>query len=323
MKLIIQICCHNEAATLPQTLADLPRSLPGFDTVEWLVVDDGSTDNTSRVAKELGVHHVIRLPRCKGLARAFEAGISSALAHGADVIVNTDGDNQYAGACVADLVAPIITAEADMVIGDRPIEQMEDFSLLKKRLQRLGSWTMRRVTGLDVPDAASGFRAYTRDAALRLNITSDFTYSLETLVAASQQKLKVAHVPIRVNPATRKSRLFVSMWRYIGLQTITLLRVYTMYRPLRVFIGAGGIAILGGLLLGVRYFYYMLQGEGKGHIQSVVVAGLLLNIGVLLCMMGLLADTIRSNRLFLERILYRLRKREAKEDMSREENAGH
>ncbi|RIK63307.1 MAG: glycosyl transferase [Planctomycetota bacterium] len=314
MKLIIQICCHNEAETLPGTLADLPRSVPGFDCVEWLVVDDGSIDNTATVARDHGVDHVIRIPRKKGLARAFEAGISACLARGADVIVNTDGDNQYAGACVADLVAPILCDEADMVIGDRPIEQIDDFSPLKKRLQRLGSWTLRRITGLDLPDAASGFRALTRDAALRLNITSDFTYSLETLVAASQQKLKVAHVPIRVNPATRASRLFGSMGRYIGLQMITLLRVYTMYRPLRVFIGAGGLAILGGAILCLRYLYYMLLGEGKGHIQSVVVAGLLLNVGVLLCMMGLLADTIRSNRLFLERVLYRLRKLEIEND---------
>lgn len=314
MKLIIQICCLNEARTLPETLGDLPRTVPGFDAVEWLVVDDGSADETSAVARQCGVDHVVRHSHRRGLARAFETGINACLAHGADVIVNTDADNQYAGSCVADICRPILEGRADMVVGSRPIGEMEDFSWTKKRLQQLGSWFMRRLTGTTLADATSGFRAFTRELALSLNVTSDFTYSLESLVAASQQKFRLADVPIRINPATRPSRLFGSSAEYILRQLVILLRVYTMYRPLRVFFGAGGLAVGAGALLAVRYYFYMLAGEGKGHVQSVIVAGLLLNIGVLLCMMGLLADIIRANRLFLERIHSRVRRLEDRDD---------
>ncbi|GMU35375.1 MAG: glycosyltransferase family 2 protein [Planctomycetia bacterium] len=307
MKLIIQICCLNEVQTLPAMLADLPRTMPGFDAVEWLVLDDGSVDGTAEVARQLGVDHVVRMTHNSGLARAFDTAISECLRRGADVIVNTDADNQYVGQCVTDLVQPILAGTADMVVGTRPIADMEDFSWTKKRLQWLGSWFMRRLTGTELKDATSGFRSFTREVALRMNVTSDFTYSLETLVAASHQKFRLVDVPIRTNRATRPSRLFGSSGEYILRQLVILLRVYTMYRPLRVFFGAGGMAMVFGLALAVRYFFYMLAGEGKGHIQSVVVAGLLVTVGFLLCMMGLLADIIRSNRLFLERLLYRVR----------------
>jgi len=313
MKLIIQICCLNEAQTLPAMLADLPRTMPGFDKVEWLVLDDGSVDGTAEVARQLGVDHVVRMTHNTGLARAFDAAIAVCLGRGADVIVNTDADNQYVGQCVTDLVQPILAGTADMVVGTRPIAGMEDFSWIKKRLQWLGSWFMRRLTGTELKDATSGFRAFTREVALRMNVTSDFTYSLETLVAASHQRFRLVDVPIRTNRATRPSRLFGSSGEYILRQLVILLRVYTMYRPLRVFFGAGGMAMAFGLALAVRYFFYMLAGEGKGHIQSVVVAGVLVTVGFLLCMMGLLADIIRSNRLFLERLLYRVRSTEERD----------
>lgn len=310
MKLIIQICCLNEAPTLPAMLADLPRTILGFDKVEWLVLDDGSVDGTAEVARQLGVDHVVRMTHNLGLARAFDAAIAECLRRGADVIVNTDADNQYDGRCVTDLVQPILAGSADMVVGTRPIADMEDFSWTKKQLQWLGSWFMRRLTGTELKDATSGFRAFTREVAMRMNVTSDFTYSLETIVAASHQRFRLVDVPIRTNRATRPSRLFASSGEYILRQLVIMLRVYTMYRPLRVFFGAGGMAMAFGLALAVRYFCYMLAGEGKGHIQSVVVAGLLVTVGFLLCMMGLLADIIRSNRLFLERLLYRVRSAE-------------
>lgn len=311
MKLIIQIPCHNEERTLPATLVDLPRTVRGFDSVEWLVIDDGSRDRTAEAARAGGVDHVVRFSRNRGLARAFEAGIAACLARGADVIVNTDADNQYDASCIPDLVEPILRGEADIVVGCRPIESIAHFSWLKKRLQRLGSWLMRRVTGGDVTDAVSGFRALSREAALHVVVTSDYTYTLETLVAATHQRFKVAAVNVRTNRMLRPSRLIGSMWRYLGRQLVTLMRVYSMYRPLRVFLTTGSLAIAGGLALIVRYLILKyVYGEGKGHVQSVVAAGLLLNVGALLVMMGVMADVIRANRLYLERLIYRVRRLE-------------
>lgn len=311
MKLIIQLPCYNEERTLPAALAALPRAVPGFDTVEWLVIDDGSRDDTAAVARRLGVDHVLRLPRNRGIARAFEAGLEACLRLGADVIVNTDGDNQYDGACIPELVAPILRGEAQVVLGVRPIEQIADFSWIKKRLQRLGSAVVRRLARVDVPDATTGFRAFSRDAALRLNVLSDFSYTLETLLQVGAERMSIACVPIRTNHATRPSRLFRSNREYILRSLQTLLRAYVMHRPLRVFNGAAALVAGAGLVLAIRYLVLDWGfGEGKGHVQSVIVAALLLNVGFLLWMMGLLADIVRANRLLLERTLYQIRRRE-------------
>ena len=246
MKLIIQIPCFDEEDTLPATLADLPREVPGFDEVEWLVIDDGSTDRTVEVARAHGVDHIVRLTNNKGLAAAFQAGLDACLKLGADVIVNTDADNQYYGGDIPKLVAPILAGEADMVIGDRETDQIEHFSPLKKRLQRLGSAVVRRASGTNVPDTTSGFRAYNREAALQMQVVSKFTYTLETIIQAGKQTVAVAHVPIRTNPQTRESRLFPSMWAYVRRNTASIFRIYALYEPLRVFIAAAILTALVG-----------------------------------------------------------------------------
>jgi glycosyltransferase involved in cell wall biosynthesis len=311
MKLIIQIPCFNEAETLPETLATLPREVPGCDCVEWLIIDDGCVDNTVEVAQQHGVDHVVRFPQNRGLARAFEAGLAACLEHGADIVVNTDGDNQYDASCIPDLVAPIVRGEADVVLGDRPIETIREFSWLKKRLQRLGSKTVRWLSGADLPDATTGFRAFSREAALQLNVLSEFSYTLETLFQIGNTRMAVTHVPIRTNRKTRPSRLFGSMLQYLTRSLKIITRVYTMHRPLRVFTLVGGVAGLLGLILAVRYVLLAcVFGEGKGHIQSVIIAALLLNVAVLVWLLGLMADTIRANRLLIERVLYRVRRME-------------
>jgi len=310
MKLIIQIPCYNEEATLPATLADLPRTLDGIDCIEYLVIDDGSSDRTREVARQHGAHHVVRFTNNKGLAAAFKAGLDAALALGADIIVNTDADNQYQAACIADLVGPILRGEADMVIGVRPIEQIEEFSALKKKLQRLGSWVVRRVSRTDIPDVTSGFRAYSRQAALALNIVSEFTYTLETVIQAGQQNLAITHVPIRTNPKTRPSRLFKSIGSYVRRSLGTIFRIYTMYRPLRVFSLIGGVLLATGLILAARYLVYVALGEGKGHVQSVIISGVLLNLGFVVMMIGILADLASANRRLIEEVLLRVRRLE-------------
>ncbi len=310
MKLIIQIPCYNEETTLPATLADLPRELDGIDCIEYVVIDDGSTDHTSDVARQHGAHHVVRFTNNKGLAAAFKAGLDAALALGADIIVNTDADNQYQATGIADLVGPILRGEADMVIGVRPIEQIEEFSALKKKLQRLGSWVVRRVSRTDIPDVTSGFRAYSRQAALALNIVSEFTYTLETVIQAGQQNLAITHVPIRTNPKTRPSRLFKSIGSYVRRSLGTIFRIYTMYRPLRVFSLIGGVLLTVGLILAVRYLVYVALGEGKGHVQSVIISGVLLNLGFVVMMIGILADLASANRRLIEEVLLRVRRLE-------------
>jgi len=310
MKLIIQIPCYNEETTLPATLADLPRTLDGIDCIEYLVIDDGSSDRTREVARQHGAHHVVRFTNNKGLAAAFKAGLDAALALGADIIVNTDADNQYQADGIADLVEPILRGEADMVIGVRPIEQIEEFSALKKKLQRLGSWVVRRVSRTDIPDVTSGFRAYSRQAALALNIVSEFTYTLETVIQAGQQNLAITHVPIRTNPKTRPSRLFKSIGSYVRRSLGTIFRIYTMYRPLRVFSLIGGVLLAVGLLLAVRYVVYVALGEGKGHVQSVIISGVLLNLGFVVMMIGILADLASANRRLIEEVLLRVRRLE-------------
>jgi glycosyltransferase involved in cell wall biosynthesis len=306
-KLIIQIPCLNEAITLPSTLADLPREVPGIDAVEFLVVDDGSTDGTADVARQLGVHHVVRFRRRKGLAAAFMAGIDASLKLGADYIVNTDGDNQYSGRDVQTLLEPLLSGEADVVIGDRNIQFVEQMSAGRKRLQLIGSWVVRQVSNTRVPDTTSGFRAYTRDAALRLTIVSDFSYTLESIIQAGKKKMAIAHVPIATNPTTRRSRLFSSTWTYVKASAATIVRIYTMYEPMKVFLSIGSVVFLSGLAVSGRFLYYYLAGTGRGHVQSLIFAAILLIVGFQVALIGLVADVVSGNRKLIEDILYRVR----------------
>jgi glycosyltransferase involved in cell wall biosynthesis len=308
MKLIIQIPCLNEEATLPVTLADLPRELPGFDAVEWLVIDDGSTDRTIEVARAHGVDHIVRLTNNKGLAEAFQAGLDASLKLGADVIVNTDADNQYDGREIARLVAPIVAGNADMVVGDRQVMQIHHFSPLKKRLQRLGSWVVRRASTTSVPDTTSGFRAYNREAALGLQVVSRFTYTLETIIQAGKILVAVDHVPVRTNEQLRESRLFPSMWSYVRRNGVSIFRIYTMYEPLRVFMTAAGIVGLAALLLWARFFWYFLAGEGRGHVQSLILGAVLFNAAMLLAALGVIGDLISGLRTMLQRTFERVRR---------------
>jgi glycosyltransferase involved in cell wall biosynthesis len=306
-KLIIQIPCLNEAETLPATLADLPRQIPGIDIIEWLVVDDGSTDETATVARQQGVHHIVRFKRHKGLAAAFMAGIDTAVKLGADFIVNTDADNQYAGSDIPKLLEPLLTGTADIVIGDRDIVTVRHMSPTKKLLQRFGSWVVRQVSNTQVPDTTSGFRAYTREAALRMTIVSEFSYTLESIIQAGKRRMAIAHVPIVSHPKTRKSRLFDSIASYIKNSGATIVRVYTMYEPLKVFTYIGATVFSAGLLLSVRFVYFWWLGEGAGHVQSVVLAAVFLIVGFQIVLIGLLADVMSGNRKLLEDLLYRVR----------------
>ncbi len=310
MKLIIQLPCYNEKGTLPETLADLPRKVAGFDDVEWLVVDDGSDDGTAEVAKNHGVDHVVRLPQNGGLARAFSKGIETCLELGADVIVNTDADNQYNGSDIPLLVAPILAGEAHIAIGARPIASIEEFSIFKKWLQALGSSVVRSLSLTEVDDAPSGFRAISREAARKMNVFSRYTYTLETIIQAGQEGLSIQSVPIRVNPATRESRLVKSVFSYVKRSIITLMRIFVVYRPMRFFITLSVLVSLAGLGLGVRYLYFFAIGEGSGHIQSVILAALLLGSGLLLVVVALITDLIAVNRKLLEKIDWRIGKLE-------------
>ncbi len=308
MKLIIQIPCLNEELTLPVTLRDLPRELPGFETVEWLVVDDGSTDRTVEVARENGVDHIVRLTNNKGLANGFQAGLDAALKLGADVIVNTDADNQYYGPDIAKLVAPIVAGDADMVVGDRQVMTIEHFSPLKKSLQRLGSWVVRQASATDVPDATSGFRAYNREAALALQVVSKFTYTLETIIQAGKMTVAVDHVPIRTNAKTRESRLFPSMWSYVRRNGVSIFRIYAMYEPLKVFMTAAAIVMIGALAVWTRFLVAFIQGEGAGHVQSLILGAVLFNAGVVLGALGVIGDLLSGQRTMLQRVFERVRR---------------
>lgn len=302
MKLIIQIPCLNEAGTLAVAIGSLPRNVEGFDQVEWLIVDDGSTDGTTELARELGVHHVIRHPVNRGLATAFMTGLDACLRLGADVIVNTDADNQYEAQDIPVLTAPILAGRADMVIGARPIDDTEHFSWVKKKLQRLGSWAVRVASQTDVADAPSGFRALSRETAMRLNVFNSYTYTLETIIQAGRSNLRVASVPIRTNPDLRPSRLVKSIRIYVQRSLVTILRVFAIYRPFYLFMWPSLILGGAGLLAGLRYVYFVLIGEGGGHIQSVVFAALCLILSAITLMMGFLADLIATNRKLLERV---------------------
>jgi len=310
VKLIIQIPCYNEEATLPQTVRGLPRVLPGVDEIEYLMVDDGSTDHTTQVAQELGIHHIVRLGQNRGLATAFITGLEAALQVGADVIVNTDADNQYRGEDIARLVQPILEGRADIVVGDRGVAALGHFSPLKRLLQRWGSWVVERAAGIPIPDATSGFRAFTREAALRLTVLSDYTYTLETLIQAGARQMVVVYVPVRTNPQARRSRLVRSIPSFLALSAVTILRFYTMYRPMRVFTTIGGVFIAGGVVLGLRFLYFYLVGCGMGHVQSLILAAILAIVGFQVCLIGLIADLVRLNRKMLEETLYRVRRME-------------
>ncbi len=308
MKLIIQIPCYNEEDYLPKTLADLPEEVPGIDRIETLVVDDGSEDDTVRVARERGVDHLVALPRHMGLAAAWTAGVDAALQAGADVIVNTDADNQYEGDDIETLVRPILEGEADMVIGERPVEEAAEFSWLKKRLQRLGSWTVSRLAGITVPDAASGFRAYSRDAAMWLDVNGSYSYSLETIIRAARRGISIQSVPIRTNSPTRSSRLMRNTPHYLVRQGIDIVRAFTMVRPLRVFGVVALLLLLVGLTGVVRFLLFFFFGNGTGHVQSLLLSATLIIAGFVVGMFGLAADMVSANRRLVEESLYRLKK---------------
>lgn len=310
MKLIIQIPCYNEEATLPQTVRDLPVQIAGIDEIEVLVIDDGSTDRTVAVARELGVQHIVSLPRNAGLARAFVTGLETSVARGADIIVNTDADNQYQGADIANLVAPIVNGRADVVVGDRGVASLAEFSPVKRFLQQFGSWVVQLASGVAVPDATSGFRALSCEAALRTLILSEYSYTLESLIQAGARRLSVVYVPIRVNAKTRPSRLMRNIPQYVMSSMATILRIYTMYRPMRVFFFLAGLMLAGGLVGGARFLYFYAQGRGAGHIQSLILTAILLIMGLQTFLIGLVADLIGFNRKILEETLYRVRKAE-------------
>jgi glycosyltransferase involved in cell wall biosynthesis len=308
VKLIIQIPCLNEEDTLPVTLRELPRQVDGFDEVEWLVIDDGSTDRTVEVAKALGVEHIVRLTNNKGLASGFQAGLDASLKLGADVIVNTDADNQYDARDIPRLVAPILKGAADMVVGDRQIMTIEHFSPLKKSLQRLGSWVVRRASTTSVPDTTSGFRAYNREAALSLQVVSKFTYTLETIIQAGKLTVAVDHVPVRTNEKLRESRLFPSMWSYVRRNSVSIFRIYAMYEPLRVFMTAAALTFVVALAVWTRFLVAFVQGEGSGHIQSLILGAVLVNASMVLAAMGVLGDLLSGQRIMLQRVFERVRR---------------
>jgi glycosyltransferase involved in cell wall biosynthesis len=309
VKLIIQIPCYNEEATLPIVLQALPKHVAGIDVVEIMVVDDGSTDGTAQAARAWGVRHLLRLPH-RGLARAYAAGLEAALRFGADIIVNTDADNQYPGSDIARLVEPILAGQAEMVIGDRRVSQVAEFSPLKRWLQGLGSAVVQRASGLATPDATSGFRAISREAALRLLVLSDYSYTLETLIQAGARGISVAYVPVQINQSLRPSRLMRGLPDYLANSAQTIVRAYTMYRPLRVFFAMGAVMVAGGAAIGVRFLYYYLAGQGNGHLQSLILSAILLIVGFQVGLIGLMADLINFNRKILEETLYRVRRLE-------------
>ncbi len=312
-KLIIQIPCFNEEKSLPVTLKELPRKLPGVDKIEWLIIDDGSTDRTIEVARSLGVDHVVRLIRHQGLAKGFMAGIQACVEHGADIIVNTDADNQYFAGDIITLVQPILDGKAEIVVGERPITEIKHFSPLKKLFQRWGSWMVRKVSQTDIPDAPSGFRAISREAAMRMHVFSNYTYTIETIIQAGQHGMAIVSVPIRTNDFLRKSRLIHSIPAYLTRSFNTILRIFMTYQPLSFFLIPGGVSFLAGTVLGLRFLYfYLVTRTGSGHIQSLILTAVLLILGVLLIIVGLIADLISVNRKLLENVEYRLQRLDEK-----------
>ena len=316
MKLIIQIPCYNEAEILPHTLKALPRRLAGIDEIEILIVDDGSLDGTAQVARQAGVQHVVQLNRHAGLAAGFAAGLEASLRSGADIIVNTDADNQYLADDIQHLIQPLLDKKADIVIGDRGVATQQQFSFIKRQLQRVGSWVISEASGVDTPDATSGFRAFSRDAAFQTLVLSEYSYTLETLIQAGARRMAVTFVPVHTNPQTRPSRLMKNLPHYLAHSGTTILRAYTMYRPLRVFTLFSLFLIGLGIVLGLRFVYFYAIGQGNGHIQSIILAAVLLIIGFQTLLIGLLADLIGFNRKILEEVLFRLRRIEIDEQVA-------
>lgn len=302
MKLIIQIPCYNEAETLAIALAELPREVAGFDKVEWLIINDGSTDETVKVAKECSVDYIVDFKKNQGLAKGFMAGIQECLKQGADVIVNTDADNQYEAKDIPKLVQPILDHKAEYVIGERPISQTEHFSPMKIILQKLGSWVVRKASNTDIPDAPSGFRAMSKECALELNVYNNYTYTLETIIQAGQKNIAITSVPIRTNEDLRPSRLLSSIPSYVKKSVITIIRIFVVYKPFRFFMTIAAILFIMGFLLGVRFLYYYFTGDGSGHMQSVVLAGVLLGMGFQTGLIAFVADLLSVNRNLLEKI---------------------
>ncbi len=308
MKLIIQIPCYNEAETLPHTLSQLPHHIEGIDQIEYLVIDDGSTDETLEVARQCGVHHIVRVKKHAGLANAYRTGLDACLRLGADIIVNTDADNQYNAEDIPLLLQPILEGKAELVIGDRGVSSLETFSPLKRKLQTWGSKVVSQAAGIDIPDATSGFRAMTREVALRTNVLSNYSYTLETLIQAGSQHFAIASVPVRTNPPSRPSRLMRSIVEYLTHSTVTIVRAYTMYRPLRVFTIIGGLLIGIGMIPALRFLYFFALGQGEGKIQSLLLGAVLIIVGFQTLLIGLVADLISFNRKLLEEVLYRIKK---------------
>ena len=306
MKLIIQIPCYNEEKTLSVTLNALPRQIKGIQEIEWLIINDGSTDRTVEVALAHGVDHIVSFTKNQGLAKAFMAGLEASLRAGADIIVNTDADNQYCADDIPKLIEPILSGKADIVVGSRPIAEIEHFSPIKKILQKLGSWVVRVASKTDIPDAPSGFRAISRDAAMRLNVFNEYTYTLETIIQSGQKGMAIKSVPIRTNRDLRPSRLVKSISSYISQSILTIIRIFMTYRPLRFFAIPGVISFSLGMLISLRFLYFYLTGNGSGHIQSIVLAALLLGTGFFLCVVGLIADLIAVNRKLMEKLDWRV-----------------
>lgn len=314
MKLIIQIPCYNEEESLPVAINALPKTVPGFDEVEYLVVNDGSTDRTAEVAKELGVHHIVNFKRNQGLAKVFMAGIEASIKRGADVVVNTDADNQYNADDIPKLTQPIVEGKADMVIGSRPISNIRHFSFFKKMMQKLGSWVVRKASSTDIPDAPSGFRAYSKDALMRLNVFNDYTYTLETIIQAGRKNMAIVSVPIRVNDKLRPSRLVKSIPSYIKRSIITILRIFIVYRPAKFFSFFGYLFFLPGFLLGLRWLIYFILGTTRTRVPSLILTAILILTGVFFFFIGVVADLISVNRKILEENQYRLRKLESEKE---------
>jgi glycosyltransferase involved in cell wall biosynthesis len=312
-KLIIQIPCYNEEGSLPITLGDLPRNINGVDEIEWLIIDDGSTDSTIEIAKQHGADHIVRLISHQGLARGFMAGIHACIELGADIIVNTDADNQYNADDIPKLIQPILDGTAEFVVGERPISNIEHFSPLKKMFQKLGSWFVRTISGAPIPDAPSGFRAFSREAAMRMHVFSNYTYTIETIIQAGLRGMAVTSVPIRTNGFLRKSRLISNVPAYLYRSSSTIIRIFMTYRPLGFFVVPGSFSFLLGIVLGLRYLYFFFVTKtSAGHIQSLILTAVLLILGGLLILMGLIADLISANRKLIEDVEYRLHKMEEK-----------
>ncbi len=322
MKLIIQIPCYNEAETLEIALNDLPKKIDGIDEIEYLIIDDGCKDNTVEVAKNWGVHHVVSFTQNKGLAKGFMAGLDACLRNGADIIVNTDADNQYCADDIPKLIQPILEKRADIVIGERPIDDTEHFSWIKKKLQHFGSWVVRKASKTDIPDAPSGFRAFSREAAMRINVINDYTYTLETIVQAGRNKIPITSVPVRTNPELRESRLFHNIWGYVKKSVLTILRALLMYKPLYCFTMVAMIPGVIGFLIGIRFMVFYFTGQGNGHTQSLMLACTLLIIGFITFVIGMLADVISANRKILEDVQYQIKRQEYEKGNEHQQRGG-